>query len=56
MKKLTVGTVEDSGEQVTIDLDSGRIVEGPLDNDRHIVCLLSGERVAVKDRHVVDEA
>ena len=54
MKEVQVGTVEGSGEQVTIDAESGKIVEGVLQDGT--VQLQNGELVQVKDGRVTGAA
>ena len=54
MRKLQVGKVEGSGEQVTINAETGEIVEGVLQNVT--VELLTGERVHLENGRVTGAA
>ena len=54
MKKLQVGVVEDSSEQVTVNVETGEIVEGVPQNGT--IELLTGERVHVENGRVTGAA
>lgn len=54
MKELQVGYVEGSGEQVTINTETGDIVEGVLQNGA--VQLQCGLRVQVENGGATDSA
>ncbi len=56
MRRRQVATVEGSGEQVTIDFEGLRIVEGSPEDGRYTFQLLSGERICgnVKNGRLTD--
>jgi hypothetical protein len=58
MSKLEVAKVEESDKQVTIDFESGTIVDGFLENGTHLVWLQGGPRhsITVKDGALVEVA
>jgi len=54
MKKFVVGTVEGAGNQVSIDCESGKIVEGVCETG--VVELMSGERVRIEKGRFTGQA